>query len=253
MFQNKKTEQFALSCGIRRSTLHALSWILRRAKRNEICEIEIDLRKFNAWIAKYRGNPYDRKTIREIIDQLDNQTEGMIVFLKSYTPWVHKILVRPISFIEQQKTQKSGISPKLPTLDSMFDGDRKKRVDQLLLQNISRLDSLLKKLGLNCNQETLYRMWRYAGRKVENVKAAVEYMLQVNQAKIEYSRSFEDDGRGLESPIGWLHDCLKYKRYLNNDRQIIDLSSFDPILALAGYVDGVRPTNDVDFNMRYQT
>lgn len=255
MFQNKKTEQFALSCGIRRSTLHAMGWILRKAKPNEICELEIDMRKFNAWIAKYRGRPYDRKTIREAIDQLDNQTEGMIVFVRSYSPWVHKIIVRPLSWVEQMKSPKLGNDPSEPTVKPMFDAEQKKRSNELLLQNISKLDSLLQKLGMNCNQETLHRMWRYAGKKMSEVEKAIEYMLKCHKEKIEQSSSLNDQPKGILKPVGWLHDCLKYGRHIDVNEDV-ELPYFDSILALGRFVKGISADvgSSCDRNqLRYQT
>ncbi len=205
----KKHDEFAMSCKLRPSTRLMLRWILRRAKLNEICEIEIDLRKFNQWIAKQRDSEYDRKTIKEAIAQLDEFTQGMIVFMKSYSPWVHKIIVRPLNFVLEQKPQTLGKPPTPPTGNPMFDAERKQRVIEQQQQDISKLDSLLKKIGLNYTQDALLRLWRYAGKSFEEIQTAIELMLSQNSSEALYSRSCEPEPT-IRNPYGWLVSCLRY-------------------------------------------
>ncbi len=137
----------------------------------------------------------------------------------------------------------------------MFDGKRKKKSNELLLQNISRLDTLLKSLGMKCNQETLHRMWRYAGKKMSEVENAVEYMLKCHKEKIEQSESLNGEKKGIFKPIGWLHDCLKYGRHIDVNENV-ELPFFDSILALSNFVKGISPDtgSSSDRNrLRYQT
>ena len=54
MTWTKKLEQFALSCKLRQSDERLLCWLLRRAKRGQVDEIEIDLRIFNRFIERDR-------------------------------------------------------------------------------------------------------------------------------------------------------------------------------------------------------
>ena len=147
MTWTKKHDEFCTKCRLRPSTRLLLHWLRPRAKFNEICQIEIDLKRFNSWIAKYRGKPFERKTIREAIAQLNQLTLGAIVIMKSYTPWVHKILVRPISFIDWEKSQSWGKTPKLATGNPMYSEEHKKRARELLLQNISKMDKLLRSVN----------------------------------------------------------------------------------------------------------
>ena len=92
MTWTKKHDEFCLEQKLRPSTILMLRWILRRANNHNVCEIEVDLRLFNTWIAKKRGTPYDRKTIKEAIAQLDECTQGLVLITKEYTPWVKKLL-----------------------------------------------------------------------------------------------------------------------------------------------------------------
>ncbi|MCC0179941.1 hypothetical protein I4641_23725 [Waterburya agarophytonicola K14] len=221
MAWTKKHDNFALATNLSESQTLVLRDILRKAKLNEPCEIEVDVRPTNKWIGKHRLlGEFHRKTICNAIPALDEKSQGMLTILKRYSPWVYKILVRPLSFLEKIESANCASCPKSPTGNPMFDAASKERAHDLLLQNISKLDSLLSKLGMKCNSETLHRMWRYAGRKMDNVIEAVNHMLAVNRDKVERSTSFECKGKGIASPIGWLHDCLKFNRYLDWSQEI---------------------------------
>ena len=106
MTWTKKHDEFCLEQKLRPSTRLLLRWLLRRAKLNQVAEIEIDLRVFNNWVAKRRGTPYDRKTIREAIAQLDEETRGLVLITKRYSPWVQKLLVRPLSNVAEENSLK---------------------------------------------------------------------------------------------------------------------------------------------------
>jgi hypothetical protein len=218
MTWNKKNDQFALSCELRPSATFLLGWILRRAKLNQVLEIEIDLRVFNAWIAKNRDRGgFDRKTLKEAIAQLDERTKGHILITKSYTWAIHKILVRPLSFVLQQDSQNEEGTPKPPTGNPMFDSDHKKTSRELLLQNISKLDTLFQKLGMKYTQDALMRIWRLAGKNLSEVKNAVQYMLTCHAKKLEQSEGLNNEGKGITTPRGWLHECLKYGWHHSDD------------------------------------
>lgn len=194
---NKKYDEFALTCKLRPSTNLLLRWILRRAKLNEICEIEINLKQFNTWVAKKRGKEFDRKTLREAIAQLDERTQGLIIVAKEYTPWVKKLIVRPLSFVSQEKFPKTGQTPKANNGNPMFDKAHKERLDRQQQQNISKIDSLFQKVGLTYDADALNRIWRLAGKSLENIVNAVELMLHRHSSK------------PVKSPHGFIIDCLK--------------------------------------------
>ena len=194
----KKYDEFAIAHSLRPSTALMLRWILRRAKLNEISEIELDLRLFNRWVEKKRGRGYDRKTIREAIAQLDEQTQGMISILKSYTPWVHKIIVRPLAFLPQDEPKKRGQIPNPKYEKLMFDEERKQRSEQQQQQSISKIDKLFHACGLIFDADALNRIWRLAGKCMNNVVNAIELML------------YRNGNKAIASPHGFIVDCLKY-------------------------------------------
>ncbi len=209
MTWNKRYDQFALSCGLRHSSERLLRWLLRRAKPNQVVEIEIDLRVFNKFIKRDRGRPYDRKTIKEALTQLDEKTQGLILITKSYTWAIKKVIVRPLAVVLQTKSQTGDKSLKLNRGNPMFSEERKKRAKELLLQNISRLDSFLKQLGMNYDHESLMRIWKFSGKNMSEIKNAVEYMFRVNNEKLEHSESLNGEPKGIRTAKGWLHDCLR--------------------------------------------
>ena len=242
MIWTKKHDKFALALNLSESRCLILRDILRKAKLNEPSEVEIDLRKTNQWIAKVRSphGAFHRKTVTTAIPELEAKTMGMVVVLKKYSPWVYRLMVRPLFLVEQLQSAKRESSLKPATKNSMYTEDRKQRARDLLLQNISKLDSFLSSLGMKCNHETLHRMWRYAGKSMSNIKDAVTYMLRVHKEKMELSQSTMGEQKGIVKPIGWLHDCLRWGRHLDEEVQK-PLPYFDSILALTGFVSDISP------------
>lgn len=200
MTWTKKHDEFCLEQKLRPSSILLLRWLLRRAKQNQVSEIEIDLRVFNNWVGKRRGTPYDRKTIREAIAQLDECTQGLILITKDYTPWVKKLLVRPLSDVRSKNDPKAGSIPKLPTGNGMYSAEHKKRLSEQQQQDISKLSTFLANLGLKYTQDAIVKLWRMAGKSVEEVKNGVELMLFQNSTQEQKIRN----------PQGWLYDCLRY-------------------------------------------
>lgn len=251
MTWTKKHEEFCLKQKLRPSTLILLRWILRRSNSVKVDEIEVDLRIFNAWVAKKRGRGFDRKTLREAIAQLDEKTQGLILITKKYSAWIFKLMVRPLNLVLAQSSRNAGKSPKPPTGNPMFSGDRKKASREQLLQNISKLDSLFKKLGMNYTPDSLMRIWRFAGKKMSEVENAVEYMLRCHNEKLERSSSIQGEPEGIPSPKGWLHDCLKYGWHINKDESI-QLPRFDSIKAISNFIRDISPKLSCRNQLRYQ-
>lgn len=240
MTWNKKNDQYALSCGLRQSSERLQRWLLRRAKPNEVCEIEIDLREFNQFIARDRDRGgYDRKTLKEALAQLDEKTQGWIMVSKSYTWAIHKLRVRPLFMVLQQNSQTGDNAPKLKTGDPMFDGKHKKRVNEQQQQDISKLKTLFSKLGMSYTEDALTRLWRYADKKVSQVQDAVEYMLYCHSEKLNQSEH-ELGAKGISKPHGWLNECLKYGWHINAGfYSEMELPYLDNLEEIKGFVGGI--------------
>lgn len=201
MTWNKKNQQFARSCGLRPSTKDLAPYLLRRADKFKPTEVILDLREWNREIGKDRPKgEYDRKTAKEALAQLNESTYGWFTIMKSYTWAVHKVLVRPVQYAINQKSPNLVKSPKPTTVNPMFTSDRKKRVAEQQQQDMSTLRDLFSKLGMHYTDDAIARLWRMAGKKVSEVKNAVEFMLKSHA---------EHKQGGIPKPHGWLHNCLK--------------------------------------------
>lgn len=199
MTWTKKHAEFCLRQKLRPSTTLLTQFILRRSNNYQVEEIELDLRVFNSWVAKARGRGFDRKTLREAIRQLDEQTEGLIMVTKDYSPWIKKVLVRPLKMVLEQNSRTKVKTPKLKTGDPMFDEQHKKTRKLQQQQNISKLDTFLRKVGLNYTPDNLMRIWRLAGRSWSEMTTAVEYLLHSHSTQTE----------GVRKPHGFLVESLK--------------------------------------------
>lgn len=240
MTWSKKHDEFCLQCKLRPSTRLMLRWILRRAKLNEVSEIEVDLRVFNSWVEKKRGTAYDRKTIREAIDQLDESTQGLVLISKTYSPWVKKLIVRPLSLVTEKKPRKTGTIPRENSLNPMYSDVHKKRDIEQQQQNISKLDALFTKVGLKYDRDALQRIWKLAGKSMANIVQSMEFLL--------FRHSTQE--KPIKNPQGFLIECLKHKWHQDfNLYYQVELPYFDSGEKIGNFVRSLLP----DKNPLYQT
>ena len=203
MTWTKKHDEFCLKQKLRPSTKLLLCWILRRVNQYQVTEIEIDLRAFNSWVAKKRGTPFDRKTVKEAINQIDESTNGLVLITKDYSPWIKKLIVRPLSLVTQKKPPETGIVPKINDSNPMYSAEQKKASREQQQQNISKLDTLLTKVGLKYDRDALHRIWILADKTMANITQSVEFLL--------FRHSTQRDPIG--NPEGLLITCLRRKLY----------------------------------------
>lgn len=234
----KKHDKFALAVNLSGCQSLVLRDIFRKTKLYEPTEIEIDLRKTNKWIGRdrWRGQ-YHRKTIQGAIAALDEKTMGMVTIIKKYTPWVYKILVRPLSFLERIKSAKCGSMPKPNGCNPMYSEEHKNRAREQQQQNISKIKTTLEKVGLNFDPLALNRIWRYAGKSVDNLKSAVELLL--------YRRSLKAEDEPMNNPQGYLMDILKKGYYKDFSLYYnADLPYFKSGEQIANFVSSIMPKID---------
>ncbi|NJL51345.1 MAG: hypothetical protein HC930_02435 [Hydrococcus sp. SU_1_0] len=112
-------------------------------------------------------------------------------------------MVRPLEMILEKKSQTGDNAPKLPSGNPMFSEDHKKRAIEQQQQDISKLKTMFDNLGLNYTQDAIVKLWKNAGKKVEDVKRAVEMMLHAHSTQV----------RPVETPEGWLVTCIQCKWY----------------------------------------
>lgn len=230
---NKRYDQFALSCALRHSSERLLRWVLRRAKPNQVVEIEIDLRVFNKDIARGRDRGgYDPKTLKLGLAQLDEKTQGLILITKSYTWAIHKVIVRPLAMVLETNSQNRNKAPKLNRGNPMFSEDRKKAIALQQQQNISKIDTLFKNVGINFTHDALNRIWRLSGKCLDNIVKSVELLLH------RHSTSCEK----ISNPQGFIVQCLKDGWYKTFDLYYqAELPFFKTGQEIANYVRKMCP------------
>jgi hypothetical protein len=245
MTWTKKHDKFALTCKLSESQALVLRDAMRKAKPNEPVKIEMDLRLTNRWIGKVRPEgEYHRKTITGTIAALDEKSQGMITIMKKYSPWVYKILVKPLAFVERTQSAFSAPTRNQSTVNPMFSNDHKNQARELLLQNISKLDSLFQKLGMKYTHDALMRIWHNANKSMTNVKHAVEYMLDYHARKINRAREMgvnsleELQSKGVITPEAFLHDCLVHGWHFDSPYSE-PLPVLDSRGEIINYVDGI--------------
>ena len=241
MTWNKKHDEFAVARNFSESMSLIMRYCMRRSSLSEPTEIELDLKKCNKWIGRFRPlGEYHRKTLGTAIANLDERSDGMFVILKSYSPWIHKVLIRPLAFVEKLESAKRASEPKVPTPKPMFDALYKKRLAEQQQQDISKLDNLFRELGITYTQDALLRIWRLAGKKTDEVKNAIELMLFQNSTQEE----------PIRKPEGWLISCLKngWQKGLNLYYQV-QLPMFNSVKSIETFVDDICCRNQ----LRYQT
>ena len=226
---SKKTEQFALSCKIRGASRLLAHYIINRAKKNEICELEIDLHDFNSWIERHRIlGKYHRKTVINAIAFLDEHSQGMFVILKKYSPWVYKLLVRPLEIVLRMKSAKRALIPKADRGNPMYSEEHKERLVKQQQQDISKIDDLLNAVGLKYDRDALTRIYRLAGKKIEPVVKAIELML------------YRHSSTAITKAHGFIIQCLKGGWQENFDIYYEpELPKFESRFKIAEFVDSI--------------
>lgn len=231
MTWTKKHDEFALMCDLSKSESAILlaRFLMRRAKLSEPTEVELDFHVFNKWVGKRRvKGEYHRKTLTTAIEKLDERSHGMFVILKKYSPWYYKILVRPLSFVEKIESAKENLVHKHPTENPMFDEDRKMPCNIQQQQDISKIDTLFSQLGMKYTQDALTRIWRLAGKSIDEVKNAVELLL--------FQHSIQEEK--IRNPHGWVISCLRngWQKGLNLYYQV-DLPYFSHAQDIEKFVE----------------
>ena len=130
----------------------------------------------------------------------------------------------------------------------MYSDEHKKAATEQQQQDISKLSSFLANLGLKYTQDAIVKLWRMAGKSVEEVKNGVELMLFQNSTQEQKIRN----------PQGWLYDCLRYgwQKGLNLYYQA-ELPYFKSVQDIEGYVNQALHTKvsmyQTDQSPGYQT
>ena len=194
----KKHDELLNRFQLRPSTGQLWRWINRKIKSDISTELEIDLKKFNKWIAKDRGRGYDPKTLKEALHQLLEQTNGLFVELKKVTWYYYKIIVRPLSFVAEKKSPESGKSPDITDPKPPFPGESPDQRLQQQQQNIDRVDNLFRKINMRYTRDALNRIWKLSGGSLDRIKQAIELLLYRNSTT------------KIRNPYGFVVESLRH-------------------------------------------
>ena len=228
MYWTKKHDEvYNLRFNLKGSASLLARYINRRTKGDTAEEIEIDLREFNKWVGKKR-TPYDRKTLKLAIAKLFDRTEGLIVCWKQINWYYYKIIVKPISFLDEKKTQESEQSPNSETIECPSYNVPEKRGSLQQQHNINQLNTILGKVGLKYDSDALLRIWRLSGKSLTRVREVVELML------------YRHRSNPVRKAHGFIIDALKHNWQCGfNPFYEPDLPKFASIPDLVKFTDAV--------------
>ncbi len=229
---NQKHHDFFQKQNMWSGTTNLGCFIYRKCKPNESTELEIDVDQFTRHMKRTKGKAYHRTYFNKMMSQLEEKSNGGIVTLRYYGKGIYKILVRPISFAIENEKSKAESSSRSKAQNPMYSEAHKKRVleQQQQEEDIEILDSLFEKIGMKYAKNTLLKIWRMAGKKVDEVKTAIEYMLHSNTTQAE----------PIKKPHGWLISCLKSGWHKNFDHCLeYELPTFKDRLEMQAFINCV--------------
>ncbi len=198
MHWTKQHDELLNRFNLRPSTGKLWRWINRKIKSDTSTELEIDLKQFNKWIAKDRGKGYDRKTLKDSINQLFELTDGLFIELKKITWYYYKIIVRPLFFVTEKKSTEEEQSPKPRELKARYPGESPDHKLQQQQQNITKVDNLFRQINMRFDRDALNRIWRMAGKSLDRIKQAIELLLYRNSTT------------QISNPHGFIIESLKH-------------------------------------------
>ena len=147
---------------------------------------------------------------------------------KTFNWHLHEVMVYPVEMVLQNLSKNRDKTPKLNRGNPMFSEEHKQRLYKQQQQDISNIDSLFKRIGMEFNYSALVNIWRMAGKSVDEVKNAVKLLL--------FQHSTQKDK--IENAHGWIVSCVRYgwQKGLNLYYQV-DLPYFENVRDLEYFVD----------------
>lgn len=159
----------------------------------ENAAIEVDLkREFNVWIAKRRGKPYNRLTIRRAWEKLI--ALRLILVHKRYSWSVWSCLLVSLDQLKPRKkyrkrSKPNGFAPSKPT-----------NVDDQVKQQQHIFSHLLEAVGVKFQPKYLKRLLKFTKEELE--KAIGHFQIRSQTTHIR-------------NPQGWIVDCLHNSYWLD--------------------------------------
>ena len=198
-----KYDEFCLENGFPQSTKILWQWLVYHGEDQEL---EPDLEnEFNNWVKKNRGKPYDPKTIKTAIKQLDDC--GLINIVRKFCWKVYRLFLRPLEWLTpRKKSRYSERFSDLPTPNSTNaeDGDNNNNI-------------ILSSLDTSENKElqrrlSIIKLCEQYGYK-DYPKAIFTHSLE--EVKTILDRWSDEEYEELERQHSILHLCAEYGIYFN--------------------------------------
>ena len=193
----EKHDEFCLENRIKPSAKLLWQWLIRQTKLSN--EIEPDLKDFNAWVAKFRRNPFCRDTLKDALQQLIDLR--VVHLVKRFTWRVVRIVTRSLEdlFPRKKSRQREEIRD-LPTPNLQSDECCTKQQQQSFPIQDNVTD--LRNAGIDFDVHDT----EVVNRPNNEIKLALEmFKLRGGFEKIK------------DNPEGWIRTCLR-ERYWEEDR-----------------------------------
>jgi hypothetical protein len=194
-----KHDEFCLEHAITPSAKLLWQWLVYGGENKEL---EPDLQdEFNEWVAKKRGKPFDPKTIKTAIKQLDDC--GLINIVRKFSWKVYRLFLRPLDWLTPRK--KPRYSERFSNLDASNGTSAEDEVNNnnIILSSISEEDKKRLEIIKLCEQ---YGYKDYP-------KAIFTY--SVEEIKSILDRTSAEEYEELERQHSILHLCAEYGIYFN--------------------------------------
>lgn len=212
--------------------LHPLNAFIRKDADNyKTSEVKFRIEKLQKKIIKSGGKRYERTTIPKSLRQLEEKSEGTLQIMENYGKGVYKLLVHPLSFLDGKKFRNGESIPSQNSGNPMYSEEHKKRVLEQQQQEIETIKRLFDKLGMKWSSQTLFKIWKTAGKSVENVRNAIDHMLHCNSNQV----------KPINNPHGWLISSLETGAYLDFHHQLVyKLPKFNDRVSLMSFVTSLH-------------
>ena len=176
---------YCLKHSIRCATLDVYQWLMLQG---ENVELEVDFKhEFNDWVAKKRGAPYHRDTIKRAIARLAEL--GIIRLGKKYSWCVWSLFVNSLDRLTKPR-KKSGQRDR-PRGFAPSKGSNFKTEDK---QQQHKYNTLLKDVGIVFQPRYLKRLLKFT---LEEIQYAIALFIH------------RGGHEKINNPSGWIVECLR--------------------------------------------
>ena len=235
MTWTRKHQEFAAKNNWWQSSINIACYLYKKCKASEPTEIEFDSAKFQTYIKRVRGKKYHCTTPRKAVINLAEKSQGLVVILKDYGKGVFKLMVYPLSYLSENgnsskySSHSAAAENSLKSLASESNKRSEKKRWEQQQKYISKINSLLKGVGLKFDPDALLNIWRLSGKSIQRVVSSIELLLYRNSSK------------KVPKPHGFIIECLK-KRWCDGFDIYYepDLPTFESRIDLRNFVSELK-------------